>query len=249
MNKLIKKLISKVFVYGSNIPRSVAIIMDGNRRYADKKKLEKIKGHEDGLTKLLDVLQWCIDLEIKELTVFAFSIDNFNRPKNEFEALMNLAKEKFTKLSEKGELFQQYGVSICFYGNLQMLDDDLKDSFYKMEIDTKDNNILKLNVCFAYNSTEEIYQGIEKIREEGKTDTKSFDSVLYGGYNCNPDILIRTSGEIRLSNFLLYQTRFSMLFFEDKYWPDFNFYDFVKIILKYNIDYKSHIRAINELLK
>jgi undecaprenyl pyrophosphate synthase len=75
-----KKLISKIFLLGSNIPQSVAIIMDGNRRYAEKKKMEKIKGHEDSLSKLLDVLQWCIELQIKELTVFSFSIDNFNRP-------------------------------------------------------------------------------------------------------------------------------------------------------------------------
>jgi ditrans,polycis-polyprenyl diphosphate synthase len=160
---------------------------------------------------------------------------------------MNLAKEKFTKLSEKGELLQQNGVKICFYGNLNMLDKEIRELFYKTKVDTKNNQTIKLNVCFAYNSTEEVYQAVNKLQTIDGVN-ENFDSMLYGGYNCNPDILIRTSGEIRLSNYLLYQTRFSMIFFEDKFWPDFNFYDFIKILLRYNIDYGKHIKSINELI-
>jgi ditrans,polycis-polyprenyl diphosphate synthase len=246
--------LSGIFKIGGHIPKSLAIIMDGNRRYAKKKNFQKIKGHEEGLNTLLNVLLWCIELEIKELTVFAFSIDNFNRPQEEVDSLMLLAKEKFAKLAEKNEYLNEYGVKVCFYGNLNFLDEEMKNIFLKMEHDTEKNNRIKLNVCFPYNSTEEIYSAVEKSKN--KIEKEFFDSQklkeilesnLYGQYNCNPDIVIRTSGEIRLSNFLLYQTRFSMLFFLDKFWPEFNFSDFIKIIIRYNIEYKSHFKKIVEL--
>jgi ditrans,polycis-polyprenyl diphosphate synthase len=257
---------SGIFKIGAHIPKSIAIIMDGNRRYAQKKNLQKIKGHEEGLSTLLNVLLWCIELEIKELTVFAFSIDNFNRPREEVDSLMFLAKEKFARLAEKNEYLNQYGVKVTFYGNLNFIDEEMKNTFFKMERDTENNNTIKLNVCFPYNSSEEIYSAVNKYKKslfekEGEENItlgsgdKNFnlkeilESNLYGSYNCNPDIVIRTSGEIRLSNFLLYQTRFSMLFFVDKYWPEFNFRDFLNIIIRYNIDYKSHYKKIVELEK
>ena len=231
------------------------IIMDGNRRYAQKKHLHKIKGHEEGLSTLLNVLLWCIDLEIKELTAYAFSIDNFNRPKEEVHSLMNLAREKFSKLADKNEYLNKNGVKVCFYGNLNFLDDEMKATFTKMEKDTMDNKKIKLNVCFPYNSTEELYRVINITKDnllicDDCIDLREkFESNLYGEYNCNPDILIRTSGEIRLSNFMLYQCRFSILFFVDKYWPEFSLKDFLMIIIRYNIDYKSHIGKIKILEK
>ncbi len=305
--EFLKNLSAKIFKYGGYIPKSVAIIMDGNRRYAIKNKIEKIKGHEDGLKKLLEVVDWSLYFEIKEVTAFAFSIDNFNRPKDEFENLVKLAKEKFSYLAEKGEYFDSKKIRVCFYGNLKILQDkDLVDKFKKMEEETKKNNVLKLNICFSYNSSEETIQAIDalnkkiKIEEErNKSNTASqntanyrannidrksktnknnkpnypsntsnensvvdnkdffsqdsmrseFEKSLYGGYNCKPDILIRTSGEIRLSNFLLYQTRFSMLFFIDKFWPEINFFDYLKILMRYNYSYKSHMHKVKEIEK
>ena len=264
ISNLFISTLSHIFKMGAHIPKSIAIIMDGNRRYADKKKFQKIKGHEEGLSTLLNVLLWCIELQVKELTVFAFSIDNFNRPKEEVDSLMNLAKEKFAKLAEKGELLNNYGVKVCFYGNIDFLDEDMKQTIKKMETETELNSNIKLNVCYPYNSTEEIYSAANKFKnncDENKLISETnkvkdynkmnyaeiLDSNLYGGYNCNPDIVIRTSGEIRLSNFLLYQSRFSMLFFVDKYWPEFNFKDFLNILIRYNIDYKSHYKKIKEL--
>jgi ditrans,polycis-polyprenyl diphosphate synthase len=249
---MFKSLVSSVFKIGGHIPKSVAIIMDGNRRYAQKKKVEKIKGHEDGLNKLLQVLSWCIDLEVKELTVFAFSIDNFNRPKEEVDALMFLAREKFAKLSEKNEILTKYGVKVEFYGNLSYLDEEMQSIFNKMEEDTAINNVIKMNVCFPYNSSEEINNARNKINLEtniGSNIREEFEKCLYGGYNCSPDILIRTSGESRLSNFLLYQCRFSILYFVEKLWPDFSYGDFLKIILSYNINYTTHRRNILTLEK
>jgi ditrans,polycis-polyprenyl diphosphate synthase len=253
IDNMLKSTVSSIFTIGSHIPKSIAIIMDGNRRYAQKKKVEKIKGHEDGLSKLLQVLLWCIDFEVKELTVFAFSIDNFNRSKEEVESLMKLTKEKFAKLSEQGEYLSKYGVKVCFYGNLSFLDEDIRNCLLKMERDTELNTNIKLNVCFPYNSTEEIYQSVDKINTYDIEDSdasvyrEQLESNLYGGYNLNPEILIRTSGEIRLSNFLLYQTRFSILFFIDKFWPDFTYLDFLSILIRYNLNYNSHMKKIKEL--
>jgi ditrans,polycis-polyprenyl diphosphate synthase len=277
LSSFLKKTISSIFKIGGHVPKSLAIIMDGNRRYASKNKFEKIKGHEDGLSTLLQVLLWCIDLDIRELTVFAFSIDNFNRPQEEINSLLFLAKDKFAKLTEKNEYLNKYGVKVSFYGNLDYFDEELKNSFLNIEKETEYNKNLKLNVCFPYNSTEEIFRSVKRIQdsldysfEENLQSNKininkilnessyvdnsniyreKLESNLYGGYNCSPDIVIRTSGEVRLSNFLLYQTRFSMIFFLDKYWPEFSFKEFLGIIIRYNINYKSHFRKIKELEK
>lgn len=249
---------TKILEYGGHIPKSIAIIMDGNRRYAQKKNYIKIKGHEDGLSTLLDVVQWSLKLKIKEITVFAFSIDNFNRPQDEVNSLMSLAKEKFQKLSEKGEYFNNYGVQVCFYGNVSFIEDkELIDILSDVELKTKKNSQIKLNICFPYNSSEEIYSAVEKSQSQIKTSIELnssqekikniLESNLYGGYNLNPEILIRTSGEVRLSNFLLYQCRFSKIYFLDKFWPEFSFRDLFDIIIKYNLDYKSHLRKIREL--
>lgn len=278
-----KSFASKIFKYGGHIPKSVAIIMDGNRRYAQKKNIVKIQGHEDGLNKLLEIVEWSILLEIKEVTAFAFSIDNFNRSKEEFDNLMDLAKKKFAKLAEKGEYFDKKNIRVCIYGDLNLLEDkELIRKFSEMEKNTLNNNKIKLNICFSYNSTEESLRSLsflqEKIKEnenylsqkdpksnisnqlsdnksENQIDSsisndenkKFFENNLYGGYDCKPEILIRTSGEIRLSNFLLYQTRFSMLFFIEKYWPELNFYDYFLILLRYNYNYKSHRKLISEI--
>ena len=252
ISSFIKALTSSVFTIGGHIPKTIAIIMDGNRRYAVKKKVEKIKGHEEGLSKLLQVISWCLDFKIKELTVFAFSIDNFNRPKEEVDSLMKLAQEKFAKLSEKNEYLNKYGVKVCFYGNLDYLAEDMKACFINMQKNTENNKNVKLNVCFSYNSNEEIHSSVEKMqinpeKHDNTTKREAFESGFYGGCNCNPDILIRTSGEVRLSNFLLYQTRFSMLFFLDTYWPDFSYMDFINILIRYNINFNSHVRLIKEL--
>ncbi len=258
LSSFLRKTTSYILTKGGHIPQSVAFIMDGNRRFATKNNLKKIKGHESGLNTLLNVLEWCINLNIHELTVFAFSIDNFNRSKEEIEGLLKLAGEKFVKLSSKGELLKENGVQICFYGNLEYFkyfDEELAEKLRKMEDDTKDNKVVKLNICFPYNSSEEIYNAIKNFNSDFNNNSDSdsdkkqeeFESNLYGGYNCNPDILIRTSGEIRLSNFLIYQCRFAMIFFLDIYWPEFSYKQFIDVIIRYNINYKSHVDKLRML--
>ena len=114
--------------------------MDGNRRYAQHKGVQKIKGHEEGLDKLIEVFEWCLKLGIKIVTVYAFSIDNFNRPQEEVDGIMNLAEEKFAKLSEKNELFQKQGIKVNFFGNFEFVEMKITDILKKMENDTKHNS-------------------------------------------------------------------------------------------------------------
>ena len=200
---------------GANIPKRIGIIMDGNRRYARSKHFKDIEGHKDGAKTLINLIQWSIDLNIEELTVFAFSIDNFTRKEEEINNLKNLFKESFEKFGNNKEALNS-GVKICIYGNINLFDDDIKKIFSEIEQKTKNANKIKLNVCIGYNSTEEIYQANIKC-DKGKDNLrKEFESHLYGGYNCNPELLIRTSGEIRLSNYLLYQCRFALILFVEK---------------------------------
>ena len=233
---------------GANIPKRIGIIMDGNRRYARSKHFKDIEGHKDGAKTLINLIQLSIDLNIEELTVFAFSIDNFTRKEEEINNLKNLFKESFEKFGNNKEALNS-GVKICIYGNINLFDDEIKKIFMEIEQKTKNANKIKLNVCIGYNSTEEIYQANIKC-DKGKDNLrKEFESHLYGGYNCNPELLIRTSGEIRLSNYLLYQCRFALILFVEKKWPELTMFDYFLILLRYNYNYYDHKAKLKQLEK
>jgi len=114
--------------------------MDGNRRYAQKNNFKKIQGHDDGASKLLDVLKWSLYFGIKEITVFALSIDNFNRSSEEIKDLMELVKEKYSKLQEKADFFTKYGIKVCIFGNLNFVDKEVRELFMKLEKETENNS-------------------------------------------------------------------------------------------------------------
>ncbi len=231
---------------GANIPKRIGIIMDGNRRYARNRKFQDIEGHKDGVKTLLDLLRWSIELNIEELTVFAFSIDNFNRKEEEINNLKNLFKESFEKFGNDEEAINS-GIKICIYGNMDLFDDDIQKIFKEIEEKTKKGNKIKLNVCVGYNSTEEVYRAASKCDKNTENIRKEFESNLYGGYNCNPELLIRTSGEIRLSNYLLYQCRFALILFVEKKWPELTIFDYFLILLKYNYNYYDHKAKLKQL--
>ena len=233
---------------GANLPKRIGIIMDGNRRYAKMKKIKEIQGHTDGMETLFNILKWSISLNIEELTVFAFSIDNFNRSEEEVNNLMNLFKENFYKFSTNKEALNS-GIKICIHGKLDLFDNEMQKIFKDIEEKTKIGNKIKLNVCIGYDSTEEIYQSTLKCNKKSNNFRKEFESHLYGGYNCNPELLIRTSGETRLSNYLLYQCRFSLILFVDKKWPELNLFDYFMIMLKYNYNYNDHKTKLKQLEK
>ena len=220
--------------------------MDGNRRYAKERNIKDIQGHTDGMETLLNLLKWSIALKIEELTVFAFSIDNFKRSDEEVNNLMKLFKDNFYKFANNKEALKS-GIKICIYGKRDLFDNEIQGIFKEIEEKTKNGKKIKLNVCIGYNSTEEIYQAASKCDKNAINIRKEFESHLYGGYNCCPELLIRTSGEIRLSNFLLYQCRFSLVLFVEKNWPELTLFDYFLILLKYNYNYNDHKAKLKQL--
>ena len=211
------------------IPRSVAMIMDGNRRYATTKNQEKHKGHAVGLNKLEETLVWCKNLGIYELTVFALAKENLQRSKVEVDTLMGLCKDQFARLARNGGVFKRQQIRVRVLGDLSLMPDDVAKSLRETERITKDHKEGVLNVCICYNSKDEMD---EAMKDQPKT-VAAFEKKLHGGYNVKPDIVIRTSGEIRLSNFLLYQSKDSYFAFVDSLWPDFSLWDFAKVIFEY----------------
>lgn len=246
--------ISQIIMLNANIPQSVAVIMDGNRRYATKLNLNKEKGHEHGLDTLLKLINWSLKFGIKEITAYAFSIDNFNRTDVEIIFIKKLIKEKFNRLVNERKHFEKLGVKIQIIGRISLFEDEeLVDILHKIEENTKHFTNMILNICVAYNFTEEL----DKVNDHIKSSIsnkeiisnseyiKIFEEGLYK--NIKPDLLIRTSGETRLSNFLHYQTRFSMLVFLEKNWPDLTYYDFFKVLLRYHVNFPIHKEKLKSM--
>lgn len=195
------------------IPYHIAFIMDGNRRFATKSNLRKIKGHSMGFDKLSEVLKWCLLIGINEVTVYAFSIENFKRNTEEVDTLMTLAHEKFDRLLEERDKLNEKGVRINVIGNISLLPNDLQATIARAMLMTRNNNKAILNVAFSYTSRDEITHSIRTIVGGIENDELSEDDVtedlisqcLYTRGGRDPDLLVRTSGETRLSDFLLWQ--------------------------------------------
>ncbi|CAG9764148.1 unnamed protein product [Ceutorhynchus assimilis] len=234
------------------IPEHVAIIMDGNRRYAQKQHVEKAEGHSKGFDKLSDCLSWCRELEVKEVTVYAFSIENFKRSKEEVDQLMQLAREKFARLFEEQDKLNEHGVCIRVIGNLALLPEDLRKLIAKAMLMTEHNNKAILNVAFSYTSRDEITNSIQTIVEAAKQGKIELDEIseelisqcLYT--KSNPDLLVRTSGEVRLSDFLLWQTSDSQIHFTDVLWPEFGIWHLLGGIFKYQRAHKQIFKLQEE---
>ncbi|KAF7391497.1 hypothetical protein HZH68_011040 [Vespula germanica] len=229
------------------IPKHVAFIMDGNRRYANKNHLEKINGHTQGFHKLTETLQWCLDLGIPEVTVYAFSIENFKRSKEEVNGLMELARQKFQSLLDEKEKLMEYGICVRIIGNLELLPEDLRKLVAEAIIITKNNNKAFLNIAFAYTSRDEITHAIKDILRGIKNadllpediNEDLISKCLYTYNSPNPDLLIRTSGEIRLSDFLIWQVSNSCIYFADVLWPEFSAWDLLGAIFYYQRCYTN----------
>ncbi|XP_050308633.1 dehydrodolichyl diphosphate synthase complex subunit DHDDS [Anthonomus grandis grandis] len=242
----IQKFCINVLKCGS-IPNHVAFIMDGNRRYAKKQHVAKAEGHSKGFDKLSDCLNWCLELGIKEVTVYAFSIENFKRTKDEVDQLMDLAREKFSRLFEEKDKLMENGICIRVIGNLTLLPDDLKKLIARAMIMTKDNKNAILNVAFSYTSRDEIANSMMTIVEGAKQGKIEVDDIneslishcLYTNLSPNPDLLIRTSGEVRLSDFLLWQCANSQIFFAEVLWPEFNIWHLLQGVFYYQRGLRS----------
>ena len=220
------------------LPKHVAVIMDGNGRWAKRRGLPRIMGHKRGVDILKDLLRCCRDWGIEVLTAYAFSTENWGRPQEEVEFLMTLFQRVLRQ--ELREMLEE-NVRIGFVGNLQALPSALQAEISHSMKQTKDNFGIRFNVATNYGGRQEIVQACREIAEKvekgllkaDEIDETVFEHHLYTVGNCDPDLIIRTSGEMRLSNFLLWQSAYSEIYFTDTLWPDFDRKEFQKALLAY----------------
>jgi len=219
------------------MPEHVAIIMDGNRRFAKEMGLNHEVGHHFGKQKIEEVLNWCFELGIKNLTIYAFSTENFNRTNEEVKTLMDLCKNELDKAAKDSRIHKNQ-VKVRVLGKIESLPEDIAESAKTIMNKTKDYDNYSFNIALAYGGREELIQAIQKIADDVKNDKLKIDDIkesvvskyLYTNGLPDPDLILRTSGEERISNFLLWQIAYSELYFSDVYWPAFQKRDFLKAI-------------------
>ncbi|MHB1199714.1 MAG: polyprenyl diphosphate synthase [Polaromonas sp.] len=204
----------------SQVPHHIAIVMDGNGRWATKRFLPRIAGHKQGVESLSRCVRACAARGIGVLTVFAFSSENWNRPPEEVSGLMELLVRS---LSREVPALNDNGVRLHFIGDRQRFSAKVQAGLAQSELSTAGNQRLILNVCFNYGGRWDIAQAARKLADRGEVITElSLDRALALAHVPDPDLLIRTGGELRISNFLLWQAAYSELYFSDKLWPEFD---------------------------
>ena len=220
------------------LPHHIAVIMDGNGRWAKKNLLNRIMGHKKGAESVHLVVKTCRELGIQYLTLYAFSIENWQRPKNEIRALSSLLEEYLRlELQEMKET----GIKLITIGDTDRLPKTVRDALSDAMEETSENSGMVLNLALSYGGRDEIVDAVKRILRDSKstdidenTITKDFFSnYLHTANIPDPDLLIRTSGEYRLSNFLLWQLAYTELYFIDVLWPDFSRDDLIKAITDY----------------
>ncbi|PIU28658.1 MAG: hypothetical protein COT09_04285 [Candidatus Hydromicrobium americanum] len=220
------------------IPEHVAIIMDGNGRWAVKRKLPRSAGHKAGVEALREVITACVQLGIKFLTVYSFSSENWQRPKDEVNFLLNLFLES---LKEELGALNKNGVRVFLIGDRKLIPYKILEAFENAEKQTANNTKLFFSIAFNYGSRQEIVDAARKIHKAAerndidieKLDEKTFSDYLFTKECPDPDFLIRTSGEYRVSNFLLWQIAYCEFYFVKTLWPDFKRKNFLKAIYYY----------------
>ncbi|GLJ27266.1 hypothetical protein SUGI_0534990 [Cryptomeria japonica] len=224
------------------VPKHVAIIMDGNRRYARNRSMQKWRGHEFGYNSLMHTLRDCYELGVKCVSVYAFSIENFRRSKEEVDTLMNLMKEKLDLLVEKESMVNKYGIRVQIIGDISLFPQNVRESAERAMAFSRNNDKAILNICAPYTGTQEIAKAVEGVLKAGDLDEKKISAEdierhLYTSDCPEPELLIRTSGETRLSNFLLWQTSFSLLYATPILWPEFGSKHLARAVLEYQRAY------------
>jgi tritrans,polycis-undecaprenyl-diphosphate synthase [geranylgeranyl-diphosphate specific] len=227
-------------VMEGRIPDHVAIIMDGNRRFAMEIGLAMNEGHVKGKDKLEEVMEWCQEMGIKVLTVYAFSTENLQRDEAEVQYLMDLFEESFLKLAEDQRVHRNH-IRVTVLGQRELLPERVIKAIEVVEERTKDYDRYYYNIALAYGSRQEMISAIRRIAHKVKEgdltvediDEKMFSSFLYTADFPDPDLVLRTSGEERVSNFLLWQLAYSELYFTDVFWPGFRKVDFLRAIRSY----------------
>ncbi|MDP1694513.1 MAG: polyprenyl diphosphate synthase [Candidatus Woesearchaeota archaeon] len=219
----------------NNVPRHIGIILDGNRRFAQRLMLKPWKGHEWGAKKLEHLFEWCKEYGVKELTLYAFSVENFDRPKEEFAYLMDLFRKEFDRVIEDPDLSKKK-VRFNMIGRIWMFPKDLQERMHKLMELTKDYNDYIVNFAMAYGGRAEVIDATKKIAEQVKKNKIKVEDINEQVFSENlymqdePDLIIRTS-ESRLSGFLPWQSTYSeIIFLPDTLWPEFEKKDFIACI-------------------
>ena len=203
----------------ANLPNHIAIILDGNGRWAKKRGLPRNLGHRQGVETLVKIVRYCSDIGIKHLTVYAFSTENWNRPEQEVNYLMGLLEEYFKGLEKK---LKDRNIKLKVIGEKNRLSEKLIKIIEDVQENTKNNTGMIFNIAFNYGSKDEMINAFQKMQNDNVLITKeNFEKYLYTSESGNVDLLIRTSGEQRISNFLLWQIAYAEFYFTDCYWPDF----------------------------
>ncbi len=215
--------------------RHLAIIPDGNRRWAKEHGISKEEAYAIGIRKIGDILKWCKENDIKILTMWGFSLENFKREKNELLKLFELFKKNLVKGLVSNEK-KKFDVKIRFLGRTDLFPNEISNMMKKAENEFKNNEKYQLNFLMSYGGRAEITDAVNEIIKSGikKVDEKTFENYLYTKGIPNPDLIIRTSGEKRLSGLMPWQSAYSELYFCDKLWPDFTKKDFETAITDYN---------------
>jgi len=226
----------------SETPEHVAIILDGNRRWAFERFYPSTEGHRFGAKIGDKFLEWCLELGVKTVTVYAFSTENFHRPRNEVDEILQIIERQILNFKEDGRLHENR-VKVKAIGKLDLLPQSLQKTLMEIEEATKQYDEHYLNIAVAYGGRAEIVDAVRKIVEDvdanklkpNQIDEEAFRNYLYTAHlpNPYPDLIIRTSGEERLSGFLLWQSAYSELCFLDVYWPDFRKIDLLRAIRTY----------------
>ncbi|HPD60882.1 MAG TPA: isoprenyl transferase [Thermodesulfobacteriota bacterium] len=220
------------------LPQHIAIIMDGNGRWARKRNLERIVGHQKGLESAREIVKFCKEAEIKVLTLYAFSIENWRRPKKEVQALMNLLKKYIFK--ESKELLKN-NIRLSAIGNIEDMPPSVVRILNEAVEKTKRCSGMIVNLALSYGGRDEIIRAIKRIVKEVKQGRlkedditeEIFSTYLFTKDLPDPDLLIRTSGEMRLSNFLLWQMAYTEIYVTEILWPDFKREDMIRALINY----------------
>ena len=223
----------------TNLPQHIAIIMDGNRRWAKQKNLDIRLGHKKGAETLENMVRYCNKIGIKYLTVYAFSTENWNRPDDEVTALMKLLKNYLKDCIKRAN---SNNMRVRVIGERSRLEPEIVEKIEELEECSKNNTGITFIIALNYGARDEIVRGIRKISKEcaeGKIAPEDITEDMFNGFLDthdipDPDLLIRTSGELRLSNYLLWQLAYTEFYFTDVLWPDFNKEELKKAIAKYN---------------
>lgn len=221
-----------------SLPRHIALIMDGNGRWAKKRSLPRSAGHAAGSRNFKSIARYCNKIGLEYLTVYAFSTENWKRPKDEVDGLMDILRD-YLKDSKN---FKDENIKVKFIGELSALDEDIRQLIVEAEEGSCDATGLKLNIALNYGGRDEIVHAAKRIAEKVKEGTVDIDDIsekmisdnLYTAGMPDPDIIIRPSGEYRLSNFLIWQAAYSEYWYSDVLWPDFKPKHIDKAIEDYN---------------